>query len=132
MKEARLERSVLFLGVRNDIPELVANFDVFILPSLWEGMPRSIIEAMVLAKPVIAYDIAGIREIVDDGTNGFVVPVHDSVQMCHMIEYLLSHKSECKKLATRAKRTAKQYDFNKVVSRVERIYKHLFLQLALQ
>lgn len=132
VKEARLERSVLFLGVRNDIPELVANFDVFILPSLWEGMPRSIIEAMVLAKPVIAYDIAGIREIVNDGTNGFVVPVHDSVQMCHMIEYLLSHKSECKKLATRAKRTAKQYDFNKVVSRVERIYKHLFLQLASQ
>jgi len=132
VNDARLERKILFLGVRNDIPELVANFDIFILPSLWEGMPRSVIEAMVLSKPVIAYDIGGIREIIDNKVNGIVVPINDSVQMCRMIEYLLDHKAVSKKLGTYAAKAARQYDFKEVVSRVEQIYRKLFSQFALQ
>ncbi|KPL14836.1 hypothetical protein AMJ74_02655, partial [candidate division WOR_3 bacterium SM1_77] len=125
VKEAHLERSILFLGVRDDIPELIANFDIFILPSLWEGMPRSIIEAMALSKPVIAYDIAGIREIVENGENGIVVPVHDSSEMCRKIEYLSHHPAIRRKLTMQARVTARKYDFNKVVLRIERIYREL-------
>jgi glycosyltransferase involved in cell wall biosynthesis len=131
VNETHLERNVLFLGVRNDIPELIANFDIFILPSLWEGMPRSIIEAMALSKPVIAYDIAGIREIIDDGVNGIVVPVNDLTQMCHTIEHLLDNEAVGRKLATYAAKTARQYDFNEIVSRIEHIYKKLFSQIGL-
>ena len=58
----RLENSVKFLGFRDNVPQLLAAIDIFVLPSYREGMPRSIIEAMMSGKPVIATNIRGCRE----------------------------------------------------------------------
>jgi len=69
-----LKERVIFTGWRKDIPELLAMSDIFVLTSLWEGLPRSIVEAMVSAKPVVAYAVDGVKEIVNDGVTG--CPAH--------------------------------------------------------
>ena len=72
-----LRRRVHLLGERDDVPELLAAADLFVLPSHREGMPRSIIEAMMTGLAVVATDIRGSRELVEDGVTGRLVPVGD-------------------------------------------------------
>ena len=64
--------------MRGDIPDLLSAFDIFTLPSWREGMPRTIIEAMLMAKPVVATDIRGSREEVVPDKTGLLVPARDA------------------------------------------------------
>ncbi|HEY4474199.1 MAG TPA: glycosyltransferase [Candidatus Paceibacterota bacterium] len=73
-----LKERMHFLGNRTDIPELLAATDVFILPSLWEGMPNAVLEAMAAGVPVVATDVGGVSEIIKNGENGFLVPTDDA------------------------------------------------------
>jgi glycosyltransferase involved in cell wall biosynthesis len=66
--------SVVFTGLRRDVPDLLASMDVFVMPSVKEGLGNSILEAMVMRKPVVATDVGGIPEIVQNGRTGLVVP----------------------------------------------------------
>ena len=75
--ELQLGESVVFLGARTDVAELLPKFDVFLLLSNWEGFPISIIEAMRAGLPVIASDVGGVKEAVKDGVNGYLVDVND-------------------------------------------------------
>ena len=83
--ELQLGDSVVFLGARTDVAELLPKFDIFLLLSNWEGFPISIIEAMRAGLPVIASDVGGVKEAVIDGVNG----------------YLLKHDVEFKKIYCR-------------------------------
>ena len=69
--------NVKFLGFRDDVPSLLQAMDVFALPSLSEGLPLSILEALALQKPVVATNVGGIPEIVEDGATGYLVPLRD-------------------------------------------------------
>ena len=73
----KLGESVVFLGARTDVAELLPKFDVFLLLSNWEGFPISIIEAMRAGLPVIASDVGGVNEAVIDGVNGYLVDAND-------------------------------------------------------
>ena len=75
--ELQLGESVVFLGARTDVAELLPNFDVFLLLSNWEGFPISIIEAMRAGLPVVASDVGGVEEAVQNGVNGYLVDVND-------------------------------------------------------
>ena len=75
------ERGVLFLGHRTDMAELYSAMDLYVLASHREGFPRSAMEAAAMALPVIATDIRGCRQVVDDGVSGLLVPVRDSGAM---------------------------------------------------
>jgi L-malate glycosyltransferase len=77
IRDLDLERSVDLLGKRSDIPKQLAHMDIFVLPSKREGFPVSIIEAMACAKPVVATDVGGVREIINDGEDGVIVPPED-------------------------------------------------------
>jgi len=75
-----LESRVRFLGMREDVPQLIAGAQVYLLISNWEGLPRSILEAMRAGLPVVATDVGGVREAVLDGKTGYLVPRgHESV-----------------------------------------------------
>ncbi len=85
-----IQGSVQFLGARTDIPEILSAIDIFVLPSLWEGQPISIMEAGAAGKPVIATNVDGIADILTDGKNALLVPGKDSnalaTAMMRMIE----------------------------------------------
>ncbi|MWG34432.1 glycosyltransferase [Halomarina oriensis] len=78
VSEAGIDDSVEFLGWVDDVPSVLREADVFVLPSENEGFPRSILEAFAAGLPVVATDAGGTDELVTDGTNGFVVPVGDT------------------------------------------------------
>ncbi len=69
-----LQQHIHFTGVRNDIPELLAVFDIFVLPSLTEGLPMALLEAMAAGKPVIASATGSIPTVIEDGKSGILVP----------------------------------------------------------
>ena len=69
-----LNDHVIFTGNRDDIPELLRQMDIFVLPSLAEGISNTILEAMATGVPVIATDTGGTPELITDGGNGFLVP----------------------------------------------------------
>lgn len=84
-----LKARIRFLGYRNDVPELMRAADIFTLPSHREGMPRSIIEAMMTGLPVVATDIRGSREEVLPEETGLLVPVRDSAALADALNRLV-------------------------------------------
>jgi glycosyltransferase involved in cell wall biosynthesis len=76
-----LSSRVHFLGPRRDLGNLLTAMDVFVMPSLWEGLPLSLVLAMGAALPVVATRVAGIPEVVDDGRTGLLVPAGDAAAL---------------------------------------------------
>ena len=122
-RDLKVADRVVFLGQRNNIPELLNACDFFVLPSLLEGLPLSVLEAMSASKPVIATDIDGINEIIIDGENGLLVPPADSKALAEKIKLLLSDKSLASRLAVSGKETImKNFTSEKMVKGVTDIY----------
>jgi glycosyltransferase involved in cell wall biosynthesis len=92
-----LQNRVTFLGWVDDIPELLANTDVFVLPSYNEGLPRSLLEAAAMATPMITTPAGGSEEIVIDGLTGYVVSPDDSLQLANRL-YTLIESSELREV----------------------------------
>jgi glycosyltransferase involved in cell wall biosynthesis len=84
---------VRFLGMRDDVDRLYSAFDVFVLPSHREGFPRAAMEAAAMGLPVVATDIRGCRQVVDDGVNGLLVPVRDPVALARALATLAGDAS---------------------------------------
>ncbi len=87
--EMKLEGKVQFLGERADVVDSLARADIFILASRWEGLPRVILEAMRAGLPVVATNVGGVGEMVDDGVTGFLTPPGDFVRLRDRIQTLI-------------------------------------------
>ncbi len=85
-----LGQRIAFLGFQRDVPRLLARSNVFVLSSRWEGLPRSILEAMRAGLPVIASDVGGVREAVVEGETGFLIPRGDAATLEERLRDLLS------------------------------------------
>jgi len=83
-------RNVSFLGFRHDVDAIMNGVDLFVLPSLTEGLPNVILEAFACSKPVVATSVGGVPEIVDDGISGFLVPPSRPDLLADAVEKLLS------------------------------------------
>lgn len=113
-----LAENIVFTGQRRDINELLAVVDVFVLPSYREGMPRSIIEAMAMGRPVVATDIRGCREEVVDGVTGLLVPVGDPESLAGAISTILRHEALALKMGRAGRARARdEFDEEKVLAR---------------
>lgn len=77
------------LGLRPDVPELLAAADLFVLPSLWEGLPMALVEAMAAGLPVVATEVSGTRGVMVDGETGLLVPPGDAPALTRAITTLL-------------------------------------------
>jgi len=109
---------LVITGEREDIPALLAAMDIFCLPSWREGMPRSIIEAMMMALPIVATNIRGSREEVVAGETGFLIPVRDVERLYEKFEYLVNNPKIRVKMGQRGRiRAMKLYDENVVINR---------------
>ncbi|MFL6447010.1 MAG: glycosyltransferase family 4 protein [Bryobacteraceae bacterium] len=87
-----------FLGDRGDTAQVLANSDLFVLSSKWEGLPLSILEAMRAGLPVITSDVGGCSEAVQHGTTGFLIPPSDTRQLREKLEIALSSKALLKSM----------------------------------
>jgi glycosyltransferase involved in cell wall biosynthesis len=83
---------VRFIGTRTDMPELMRLFDIFVLPSISEGLPMVLLEALAAGRPVVATNVGGISEVVRDGHNGFLVPSRDSAALASSLSRLLNDR----------------------------------------
>jgi glycosyltransferase involved in cell wall biosynthesis len=89
-RQAKLNEQVHFLGHRDDVPDILAAADLFVFPSLYEGMPGAVIEAMALGLPIIASDIAPNREVAEAERNALFVEPMSASQLATAIDQLLA------------------------------------------
>jgi glycosyltransferase involved in cell wall biosynthesis len=123
-----LDSRLLFLGYREDIPDLLSCCDLFVLPSVYEGLPLSILEAMAAGKPVIASAIGGNDEIITHGENGLLVPPADPASLAGTIRTVLSDHTLARRLAEAGRARAHQeFSVEAMVNGVTRVYEELTL-----
>lgn len=124
--EGKLKGRVHLLGFREDVPELLAASDLFVLPSWREGLPVSIIEAMMVGLPVVATNIRGCREAVVDGTTGLLVEPRDARNLAGAISYMLGHGEIAHRLGSGGRRRAQdRYDLQLHLEVQWAVYKRL-------
>jgi len=127
-----LGERVLFLGFRADAAELLRSCDLFVLPSLFEGLPLSILEAMAANKPVVASRIAGNDEAVVHGETGLLVPPADAVALADAIRMLLADHGLARRLAAAGEaRVRREFSIESMVGRVSALYDELLATRSL-
>jgi len=126
IQEFDLTNDVIFLGERRDIPDLLNAMDIFVLSSVYEGMPLSIAEAMHMGIPVISTDAGGVSEIISNGVNGILVSPGDPDSLSDAIADLLNNPEKSRLLAKSAKDTvASKFDPNIYVNKLNSLYEEI-------
>lgn len=121
-----LHGKVLFPGWRRDTAEILAAADVFAMTSLWEGLPRALVEAMKTGLPCVAYATDGVRDVLRDGENGFLVAPDDEAKLAERIVGLLDDPGKAKALGRRAAESiGAEFDIDAMVRAQESLYTSL-------
>jgi glycosyltransferase involved in cell wall biosynthesis len=108
---------------RAEMPEMYASHDLFVLPSLAEGMPLVLLEAMATAMPVITTNTCGMADIVEPEYNGILVPAADASALSSSIERLCADVELRKYIGSNAQESVRRYTWPKVTARLEHILK---------
>lgn len=123
VKELRLGGTVNFLGERKDVPEILNGLDIFILPSLREGMPGALMEAMASGLPVVATDIDGNNELVDGEKNGILIPPADSGAISKAVLSLLGDRKRMESIGRMARKEIEDnYIIGKMAESLDKAY----------
>jgi glycosyltransferase involved in cell wall biosynthesis len=120
-----VEKNVLFYGYIPDekLPKLYQAADIFVLPSIYEGMPFTLLEASASGLPVVATRVGGIPEVVSDGENGFLVSPLDIKGLAERILYLLENPSRAHEMGLLGRRIVEEkFSWQRVAERVMEVY----------
>jgi D-inositol-3-phosphate glycosyltransferase len=133
-QEVQLKLAARRLGLKNlhfhgradgdEVRELYQNADIFVLPSEREGMPLVLLEALAMGLPVVATDVAGNRDVIADGHNGFLVPLGDATAMRNALLSASSDQGTYKRMSEASLRLANRYSWKAVGAELEKIYAH--------
>jgi len=119
-----VEQYVRFLGFRKDVVRIMAAFDAFVLPSLFEGLPNAVLEAMVCGKPVIATSVDGTPEAVVHGKTGWLVPPRDPAALADAVLRFCRDRGLMKALGRNGRRRAVQvFGIDRQVSEFDELYR---------
>jgi len=116
---------VNFLGWRNDIDEILPIFDIFVLPSLNEGMGRVLVEAMAAGKPIVASNVGGIPDLVENDHNGLLVPPGDEKALAASIKQLLDDPEKAKLMGLRGRELCHRFSLEGMVAKLDNLYEGL-------
>jgi glycosyltransferase involved in cell wall biosynthesis len=120
---------VHFLGWRPDVADVIRASDVVVLPSLAEGLPIAILEAMACGKPVIATPVNGVAEAIEDGVNGLLVPCGDVEALSAAMVRVLGERGTARRIGEAARRVAEsRFSVSRFVSGVAALYEDLLLR----
>ena len=125
-KQEKIQR-VHFLGYRRDVPQILQSIDIAVLTSKREGLPRCIMEAMAAGKAVVASDVRGNRDLVEDEKSGFLVKLGDEKALFQALVKLIEDKALRQKMGAAGREKIKAYSLEQVLGEMERIYM-LFLE----
>ncbi|MCG3113598.1 MAG: glycosyltransferase [Candidatus Manganitrophus sp. SB1] len=121
-----LEKAVLFLGTRRDVPDCLRAFDLFVFSSLWEGQPAAVIEAMAAGLPIVSTDYEGVREIITDRVEALLVRSDDPKALKEGMVQLLRDGTLSQSLGKAARRrVVGQLSVQRIVQEYETLYKEL-------
>jgi len=120
------ERRIKVTGYRADVPEILSLMDVFVLPSLWEGLGRALTEAMIMARPVAATAVEGVPELVVHGETGLLSRPGRPADLAENVLWLLDHPGEAGEMGRRAReRVVPAFSAELMVERIEELYERL-------
>jgi len=118
--------NIVFLGNCDDVPAILGASDLFVLPSIYEGIPLVVLEAMAAGLPVIATDIAGTRELIESGVDGVLVATEDSEAIAHAIDDVLSDVGRSREMSVLAQIKVKErFTLQQMVSGTEDVYQEV-------
>jgi glycosyltransferase involved in cell wall biosynthesis len=124
--ELGIREHVHFLGWREDVADVLRASDIMVLPSLAEGLPMAILEAMACARPVVATPVGGVPEAVVDGQTGLLVPSEDAPALAQAVLRLLRDPALARRMGDAGRRRAESlFSLDRVVSCVESLYEEI-------
>jgi len=122
-KKLNMEDKIKFLSWYKDIKGLLSVTDIFVMTSLWEGLPRSAVESLVAGVPVVAYAVDGLNDIVKSGKNGFLVTPKDVNSIAEQVVYLLKNQNIFNEFKKNAVETIENsFDIDYMVIQQENLY----------
>jgi glycosyltransferase involved in cell wall biosynthesis len=117
---------VVFAGYRPDVAGTISSFDVAVLTSLWEGLPRVLVQYSLLEKPIVTFEVEGSREVVEDGVNGFVVPPKDVDVLVDRLDRVLANPTLRREFGRRSReRVEGRWDVELMVDRISSVYENV-------
>jgi len=121
-----LEQQVMFLGTRDDLGDLFRAMDLFVMPSLWEGLSLAMLSAMAAGLPVVATSVGGVPQVLGEDEYGFTVPSGDAAALAARIAQCLADPSGMAHLGAKAvQRVRENYSDEAMVRRVEAVYERV-------
>jgi len=111
-----------FVGFVRDVARLLSAFDLSVFPSLWEGTPLTVFEALAAGKAIVATDADGLLDVLTDGRDALIVPRRDAAALASRIVRLIDDPAERARLSGNARVTGEQYDILAFVRKMERLY----------
>ena len=126
VKELGIEKNVIFLGFKNNIAELMALMDIFVLTSLREGLPKVLVEAAAAGIPSVAFNVDGVSEIIKDGYSGFLVRPKNIEDLTDKIMRYIDDKELMMSHGKKGKEFVKdKWSIEEMIQKTEKIYKDL-------
>ncbi|HMI60480.1 MAG TPA: glycosyltransferase, partial [Puia sp.] len=121
--ESGLQDKIRFQPFRQDVPDILAAADIFVLPSLWEGLPIGLLEAMAMGKAVIATDVDGTKEVVQNDQNGLLVKAGDVPALAKSLLFMGGNESRRKEFGRKARETVRlKFDAAAMTREIEEVY----------
>ncbi len=117
---------VVFAGYRYDVADVIAAFDIAVLTSLWEGLPRVLVQYALLEKPIVTSAVEGAHEVVEHGHSGLVVPKESVPDLVDALRRVLSNDALRRTMGARARaRVEGRWDVDGMVRKIERVYRQV-------
>lgn len=125
-----IKEKIVLEDFRKDVPDLLAAIDIFVLPSLWEGLPVALLEAMSMSKPIIATGVDGTAEVIEDRVSGYLISTDNlKEQIAKAITHLCRNKELRDNLGAGARRRIQEhYNVEMMTKKNEEIYKNLYVE----
>ncbi|PKP59295.1 glycosyltransferase [Candidatus Atribacteria bacterium HGW-Atribacteria-1] len=121
VRDLNLENEVILPGYKANPYKYIKNSDIFVLPSLWEGLPLVLVEAMICEVPIIATICpSGVEELITHNVNGILVPSQDEKELANAIMDLLNNKGKAKELAKEGNKKIHDFDAKKTIKEYEK------------
>lgn len=131
IRESGLDETVKLAGFRQDVPQLLKLFDIYVSASLKEGMPYALLEALAAERPVVATDVTGNRDIIENGRTGLLVKPGDADALYRGLCYAAEHPQECRAWGSNGRKTvSERFTVQKSWEQLLRVYEQVMAEKA--